>query len=83
MKPVLDDHEFQSGVWKKLQAYLEEELAERRSHNDSRSLDAVETAFVRGQIEHIKKMLRLPTFGKPIGKLVPSLQYVPRTDDMR
>ena len=66
MKPVLDDQEFQSGVWKKLQAYLEEELAERRARNDGKSLNEVETAFVRGQIEHIKKMLALQSLGKPL-----------------
>ena len=82
MKPVLDDHEFQSGVWKKLQAYLEEELVTLRAHNDSRSLDAVETAFVRGKIEHAKKMVALQSLGKPIARLSPSSQYVPRTDEM-
>ena len=69
MKPVLDDHEFQSGVWKKLCAHWEEELTERRVRNDGKTLNDVETAFVRGQIEHIKKMLRLPTFGKPLVKV--------------
>ena len=70
MKPVLDDHEFQSGVWKKLQAYLEEELTTLRVHNDCRSLDAVETAFVRGKIEHAKKMIALQSLGKPLAMQV-------------
>lgn len=64
MKPVLDDHELQSGVWKKLQAYLEDELAERRAYNDSSSLNEVETAVVRGEINRLKKLLRLGTANK-------------------
>jgi len=66
--PILDDHELNSGVWKKIVAFLEQELAERRGYNDAQTLTEVETAIVRGEIKHIKKMLRLPEAGKPLEK---------------
>lgn len=59
MTPVLDKHELQSSVWKKIEAHLKAELAERREYNDGHSLTDIQTATIRGEIKHIKKMLNL------------------------
>ena len=59
VEPILDAHELQSSVWLKLKAALETELAERRSYNDGQSLTEVETAVIRGEIKHIRRMLRI------------------------
>lgn len=57
--PLLDQYELQSPVWKKIEAHLKAELAERREYNDGHSLTDIETATIRGEIKHIKKLLRL------------------------
>lgn len=67
MTPVLDKHELQSTVWKKLEAHLKAELAERREYNDGLTLTDIETAVIRGEIKHIKRLLRLAA-GEPIPK---------------
>lgn len=56
---MLLPHELESSVWRKIKAYLDAALAERREYNDGESLTEKETAIVRGQIKHIKRMLRL------------------------
>ena len=58
-EPLLLPHELESSVWKKLKAYLEAELAERREYNDSKALDATQTAYVRGDIDRLKKLLKI------------------------
>lgn len=67
MDPVLLPHELESSAWLKIKAYLEERLAERREYNDGESLTEKETALVRGEIKHIKKMLRIGKDLKPAG----------------
>lgn len=64
--PVLDQHELQSTVWKKLEAHLKAELAERREYNDGHTLTDIETATIRGQIKEIKRLLRLAEPSKSI-----------------
>ena len=59
MKPVLVPHELQSELWLKLKQYFESELAERRSYNDGKSLDPIETAFIRGDIDRLKKLIAI------------------------
>ncbi len=49
--------ELESSTWRKVVAYLEIELASRRAYNDGRSLGAEETAFVRGDIDRMKRLL--------------------------
>ena len=61
VEPVLLPHELESSVWKKLKASLEVELADRREYNDGQSLNEVQTALIRGEIKHIKRMLKLGT----------------------
>lgn len=58
-EPVLSKSDLQSPVWQKLRAHLESELAERRAYNDGKSLDAVETAAVRGEIKRLKRLLQI------------------------
>jgi hypothetical protein len=58
-EPILERHELESSTWKKIKAYLEIELADRRNYNDGKSLDAVATAFIRGDIDRIKKLLNI------------------------
>lgn len=57
--PLLSPHEAESSTWKKIKAHLESELRDRRDWNDSKSLDATETAFVRGEIARLKKLLKM------------------------
>lgn len=59
MTPVLDKHELQSTVWKKIEEHLRTKLAERREYNDGLTLTEVETAAIRGEIKEIKRLLRL------------------------
>lgn len=58
INPILQPHELESSVWLKLREFLQAELAERREYNDGQSLDAVQTAVVRGEIKMIKRMLK-------------------------
>lgn len=58
-EPLLLPHELESAVWRKIKAHLETELVERRAYNDGQSLTEIETAMIRGEIKHIKRMLRL------------------------
>lgn len=56
------DHlDFQSRTWQKVQVALESRLEALRKRNDSPSLDAVETAEVRGRIAIVKEILAWPT----------------------
>jgi len=57
--PILLPHELESSAWKKIEEHLKAELAERREYNDAQSLGEVETAIVRGEIKHIKRMLKI------------------------
>lgn len=57
--PILSKSDVQSAVWLKLKAHFEAELDERRAYNDGESLTDKETAIVRGQIKHIKRVLKI------------------------
>lgn len=63
--PILEPHELDSAVWKKLKAHLETELADRREYNDGQSLDAVATAGIRGEIKRLKLILSIDPSAKP------------------
>lgn len=56
--PVLNEHDRQSALWKKLQAHLEARLQQMRERNDS-AIDVVRTAKLRGRIAEIKYLLSL------------------------
>lgn len=49
--------DFQSATWKRLTQELEEELQRLRELNDVESQDERKTAFLRGQIKQLKKLL--------------------------
>lgn len=55
---ILDRHDLQSAVWKKLQAHMEFRLHALRSKNDG-AFDAIETAAIRGRIGQLKELLAL------------------------
>jgi len=55
----LGSSDFKSETWLRFIKYLEDELAERRAYNEGVTLTDVETAVIRGEIKHIKKLLRL------------------------
>ena len=57
--PIFLPQDLESTAWLKLKAHLESELVDRRAYNDGRSLDAVETAFVRGDIDRLKRILKI------------------------
>ena len=52
----LNQIERSSAVWTRIKAHLETELALLRERND-RSLEAIETATLRGEIKAVKIML--------------------------
>lgn len=58
-EPLLLPHELESSVWRKIKEQLEAELTERHAYIEGDSLDAVATARVRGEIKHIRRMLKL------------------------
>ena len=62
---VLDRHEYQSAVWKKLKAYIEERQAKLREKNDG-DHDERKTARLRGQIAELKHMAGLDAEKPPL-----------------
>lgn len=56
--PVLTPSEADNPVWQKVKAHLEKHLATLRAQND-KSLDHDKTAFKRGRIAEVKRMLEL------------------------
>lgn len=56
---MLNNLDIHSETWVKVKAELESQLIERREYNDGKTLSEVETAFIRGQIDHIKRMLKM------------------------
>lgn len=56
---ILDKQDLLSPCWQKLESYLKSELSEKRAYNDGKSLSEVETAYLRGDIARLKKMLAL------------------------
>lgn len=54
---ILNDADRQSAVWKKIKKHLEERRETLRKQNDSPKLSAEETAFLRGRIREIGKLL--------------------------
>ena len=55
----LDDQDANSALWKKLKAHLETDLNNLRRKNDGIDNDAIQTAFIRGQIAKVKALLAL------------------------
>ena len=56
MRPEIDSS---SGTWKFIEEYAEAQIARQRERNDVISLDAVQTAHVRGRIAELKALLAL------------------------
>lgn len=54
----LSDGEINSALWKKLEQYLNDQLASKRRANDA-DLDPAKTAHTRGQIACLKNLLAL------------------------
>ena len=54
---LLNEHERLSSAWLKVKAFLEAELDNRREKNDN-NLSPEKTAWLRGQIEQIKIILK-------------------------
>ncbi len=66
MSAALDSRDFQGETWDRLRQHLETELAKLRAANDNETLDAVQTALLRGEIRRVKNLLALPARpGKP------------------
>lgn len=55
---TLSYDERNSVCWRALKKHLEAELDQLRKHND-KDRDAIQTAWTRGEIAHIKAMLKL------------------------
>jgi transcription termination factor NusB len=55
----LEPHEAQTALWKKIKTYLDERLDMHRRKNDNKSLDATDTALLRGRIAELKVLLDL------------------------
>ncbi len=49
--------DFHTETWRRMAALLEGELASLRAKNDSKVLTEQETAFIRGRIEQVKRIL--------------------------
>lgn len=56
MKPEIDTS---SGTWKFIEEYASTQLARQRERNDAVSMDAIQTAHVRGRIAELKAVLAL------------------------
>lgn len=55
----LDAGERHSSLWMRLRAELERLLAEKRGANDAPDKDPIQTAFIRGQIANLKRLIAL------------------------
>jgi uncharacterized protein involved in exopolysaccharide biosynthesis len=64
MSALIDSHDRQSAVWKRLKEYYEARLTMLRSQNDA-NLTADQTARLRGRIVEVKRLLDLDT-DKPV-----------------
>lgn len=54
---ILNDADRQSAVYKKIKKYLEERHETLRKQNDNPKNDVVDTAFIRGRIREISRLL--------------------------
>ena len=57
--------EIGSPTWKAIQAFAQKRLSELRAENDRTSLDATQTAVIRGRIASLKDLLALPEKAAP------------------
>ena len=57
-EPILTEGDIQSGQWQRIKLHLESELAKLRIKNDSQ-WDELKTAFLRGHIECLKRIIAL------------------------
>jgi hypothetical protein len=62
---TLTELEKQSAVWRKLEAYLQDQLTSLRSQNDG-DLNAEATARLRGKIAQLKTILVLGESLEPV-----------------
>jgi hypothetical protein len=64
---ILDDGERRHPLWKKIEGYLNEQLATLRAQNDA-VIDDAKTNYKRGEIAQVKKFLEIgkeqPDFDK-------------------
>ena len=56
---LLTSYDKTSGVWLKLEEYLQQELDRYRKKNDGLLLDEIQTAVVRGRIATLKSLVAL------------------------
>jgi len=54
----LNKSDFETQVWKKVEAVLQDRLNKYRTQNDQ-DLDSTKTAFYRGRIKEVKSLLDL------------------------
>lgn len=58
-EPALNKIEADSAVWQKVKSHLESRLDSLRRKNDSKKLNEIQTADLRGQISEVKLLLGL------------------------
>lgn len=54
---ILSQSEIDGAVWATLKAHLEERIKALRIKNDDKKHDLVDTTFIRGGIDEIKKLI--------------------------
>ncbi len=57
----MSDADKQSGQWSRLAEHLENRLDDLRRQNDDPQKTDVETAFIRGRISEVKRLIELGT----------------------
>lgn len=62
----IEPHERSNPVWVKLREHFERRLDIERKKNDSVTLDAEQTAFMRGKIAALKELLGLDREGPAV-----------------
>ena len=64
-EPILTEGDLNSGLWQRIKLHMESELLKLRIKNDSQ-WDELKTAFLRGHIECLKRILALGEPGEKI-----------------
>lgn len=59
---MLTRPDFDTATWTRLAGWAAAELARLRAQNDSKTLDPVATAALRGEIAFAKRFIGLPAF---------------------
>jgi len=66
---TFDKQDFDNQTWRKLEAYLQEQLAKAQRELEKESLTTEQTASIRGGIKRIRLLLALPDKAKNTGPL--------------